>query len=169
MKLQRFEFNTDGSKGPPLITCCDICHLNKNNCGLACEYNYFKIVKEPEEIQSEYDHKKERLKSINNYMGDLQCDNATPTDEDKQLFSEIPILKKWLKDNPKECWETCTKENTKVGDEVFLKNGNYAIIRKVDFIFRCGRECVLTFNDTGGQGKCILSDYEINTNKQGDE
>jgi len=130
---------------------CPDCHLGldgncqKRKSGLSCMecdpmYNY-KLVEEPEEIQTEYDWKKERF--------DLFEGRNTTNIEN----AEYHQLRDWLKNNKPEKFETCTKENTKNGDTIKFTIGDSEICTvehiflnhicsEHDCVVKCGRGSV---------------------------
>lgn len=135
------------NKKPNCMKCYFSDDTCKNECGDGGHFE--RVTDDSVDTPTEYEWKKYRLKNI--------------TGKGQEFLAECEKLSIWLKENKPEQWVRCTKENTNVGDEVRYQKS--ALTRKVDFIFDNGNNCVLTYFENGFQTNSLLSDYEININK----
>ena len=154
-------------------TSCDRCDLAKlfpgtNNCevfGCKTNENYKLIEEETKPVLSTYEHNKARYIILNS-----SCVFSHFSIADlKEFEREKNMLRKWLEENNPENWQTCTKENTKVGDTVRIKeNKDFRVIehffekggQTYDNIEEKYYDCVA--NNPTGTYPSFLEGYEIN-------
>ena len=110
------------------------------------------------ELQTEYEWKIDRLRTLKYHAGfGAKCNR------------EIEELCDWLNNNPQECWERCTKENTKVGDFVQpipeMIPGAVPHPREVTYILDNKDEEFVLLYPNGQENLKVMRNYEINTNK----
>lgn len=115
---------------------------------------YYKFrEQEPEEIQSEYEWKKERYDL-------LRFNWRTPNGKEEIELKKLDI---WLKDNKPEIWETCTKENTKAGDRVRFHQ--YDSYRTVKYVSDNSDVIIVRLKPESKDYSAKIGEYEINTSE----
>jgi len=111
---------------------------------------------EPKEIQTKYEWKKERHNLLLNHI--LNSSSNT-----EKQSCELNSIRKWLRENKPEKWETCTNENTKVGDTIRRIDSD-ELKRKVILILNnINHEFVLEYPELDIQHLHFMCNYEINT------
>ena len=155
-------------------TSCDRCDLAKlfpgtDNCkvfGCKTNENYKLIVGEKKPVLSTYAHNKARYIILNSSCVFIHLSIV----DLEELESERNMLCKWLEENKPENWQTCTKENTKVGDEIreiTSKYTEYGLYNVCMFLENNSNfDCVIDVSEkleaTKRQKPSRLSSYEIN-------
>ena len=149
---------------------CNGCDMRGNDkCGTTTEslihcrkgFNFKLIEEEIKPVLSTYEHNKARYIILNS-----SCVFSHLSIADlEELEREKNMLRKWLEENKPENWQTCTKENTKVGDVVRVKACT-KVFKNIEHIFMqrsCGttENCVVNSIKPGSYPS-ILSVYEIN-------
>ena len=145
---------------------CDlsrVCGSLMFSCDAGARENYKLVEEEPKPIPTKYEWKKERLETVNKHI--LSCMKETGLTPLNLVEDSINLLK-WLEENKPENWQPCTKENTKVGDTVRVKQC-IKVFKNIEHIFTqvpCGttENCVVNSIESGGSYPSILSGYEIN-------
>jgi len=163
MKDIRLKFIHNGSR--PI---CGSCQLHYSECSNRCrDAGHFEFkTEEPKEIQteSEYEWVEKRVEYLLKHK-------TIGSPIEAEAIKHID----WMQKNKLEKWEVCTKENTKVGDEVSAEHNNDVGVYVVKYMCNNSKRFLLAnkkdgadftnFNSLSG----FLIDINTYQDKEGDE